>query len=85
MSPDRLKTSLVGRSRSVAALVGVRVLRRFQASFSSGMSADTSTSAHSGRPEDDQAGCDEGGTVRVVHLRVQRQVVLVCACRRPSV
>lgn len=59
----------------------------FQASFSNGMSVErrwTFSSMQRGAFKPRKSMTGEDLTIRVVHLRVQRNAVLVAACRRPS-
>lgn len=61
--------------------------RRFQASLSNGISVDSEETFALAQSEDFKevnGVSDEGFTIRVVNLRVQRLVVLVAARRRPS-
>lgn len=89
ISLDKLKTRPVDRYRSDATLVfpsDPEFCNIFRPpSAAAYLQTGTCTSAYSQRSAGEKLVSDGGRTVRVVQLRVQRQVVSVTACRRYSV
>lgn len=73
--------------RSRSSCTSPKVQSVFQASLSNGISVESEETFALAQSEDFKEVkrvSDEGFTIRVVNLRVQRLVVLVAACRRPS-